>query len=373
MIRRIYIHNFRCLENFELRLGDMPSALLIGRNGAGKTSIGMAIEVFQKIARGVSRVNDLVREKDLTRGRAEIPARFEIEVGLAGKVYVYALAMELPDGFRELRVVEEKLSIDGRVLFAREAAQVRISRLNSESAVTFGIDWHVVALPIVQHISANDPIAVFKDWLSNIIVLRPSPNAMRGNSDYPQLQPDPQVGNLGDWFSGLLLSSPSVFVRMVDYLKSVMPDFQDIKNYEVGRNIRSMSVQFGNEKSRAEFSLEELSDGEKCFLVGALAIAANDVCGPLLCFWDEPENFLSPSEVGATVMALRRAFRKRGQLIITSHHPEAVSRFSDENTILISRSSHLEPVIARTVQDIRSQGGFEGSFVNALTRGDLFA
>src|SRR5208282_3182574 len=114
MIRRIYIHNFRCLENFELPIGKLSSALLIGRNGAGKTTVGMALEVLQRIARGTNRVGDLVRPKDLTRQRSEIPVRFEIEVELAAKIYTYVVAFEFPSGFRELRVSEERLTVDGQ-------------------------------------------------------------------------------------------------------------------------------------------------------------------------------------------------------------------------------------------------------------------
>jgi len=36
MIKRLYIHNYRCLENFELPISEIPSSLLVGRNGMSK-------------------------------------------------------------------------------------------------------------------------------------------------------------------------------------------------------------------------------------------------------------------------------------------------------------------------------------------------
>ena len=39
MLQRLYIHNFRCLENFEFKPSDASSALLIGKNGAGKSML----------------------------------------------------------------------------------------------------------------------------------------------------------------------------------------------------------------------------------------------------------------------------------------------------------------------------------------------
>ena len=80
VIRRLYVHNFRCLENFELPISGQPSVLLVGKNGVGKTSIGLALEILQRIARETNRVGDLVRPKDMTRGRSDVPVRFEIEV-----------------------------------------------------------------------------------------------------------------------------------------------------------------------------------------------------------------------------------------------------------------------------------------------------
>ncbi|MGV8120582.1 MAG: AAA family ATPase [Candidatus Xenobiia bacterium LiM19] len=64
MMRRIYIHNFRCLENFELNLACMNSALLVGQNGTGKTAISFTPEVLQKIGRGINRVGQMVQPAD---------------------------------------------------------------------------------------------------------------------------------------------------------------------------------------------------------------------------------------------------------------------------------------------------------------------
>ena len=114
VIRRLYVHNFRCLENFELPISGHSSILLIGKNGSGKTTVGLALEILQKVARGTNRIKDLVKLKDLTRGRREAPMRFEIEVELNAKVYEYIIALELPEGFKELRVLEERLTVDGK-------------------------------------------------------------------------------------------------------------------------------------------------------------------------------------------------------------------------------------------------------------------
>jgi len=66
-------------------------------------------------------------------------------------------------------------------------------------------------------------------------------------------------------------------------------------------------------------------------------------------------------------MELRRAFGPGAQLIATSHNPEAIRRFADENTFALYRKSHLEPTQVRLVSDL----GIQGDLVEALIRGDV--
>ena len=373
VIRRLYVHNFRCLENFELPIFGKSSALLIGKNGAGKSTVGLALEILQRIGRGTNRVGDLVKPKDLTRGRTDVPVRFEIEVELASKVYGYAIAFEFPDGFKELRVLEEKLMVDGKPVYTRNLAQVNLAKLGQDTEAKFRIDWHLVALPTIQEQSLTDPLFVFRQWLARMLILRPMPALILGgsNSADETLQPTPQVTNFGGWFSGLLAYAPSAYSRIDKYLKQVMPDLKDIKNPVVGADSRSLVVQFSNEQGSMNLPFEDLSDGEKCFMICAVVLAANDAYDSVFCFWDEPDNYLAPSEVGHFVLDLRKAFESGGQFLATSHNEEAIRRFSEENTFVLYRNSHLEPTIVRPVSEIRTGGSFTGDLVAALVRGDI--
>ncbi len=367
VITRLYVHNFRCLENFELPIAGKSSALLIGKNGSGKTTVGLALEILQRIARGTNRVGDLVKPKDLTGGRTDVPMRFEIEVELDRRAYSYVIAFEFPVGFKELRVLQENLTVDRIPVYTRELANVHTARNGLENDAAFRIDWHLVALPIVQQHSQSDPLFVFKQWLARMIILRPIPSLIRGDSDQSTLEPNIHVANFGAWFSGLLAGAPSAYTTIDEYLKQVMPDLKDIKNPPVGIDTRSLVVQFSNDQGSVKLPFEDLSDGEKCFMICALVLAANRAYGPLFCFWDEPDNYLDLSEVGQFVLALRKAFQSGGQFIATSHNPEAIRRFSDENTLYLYRKSHLEPTIVRPLNELQ----VSGNLVDALVRGDV--
>ncbi|MGA3027292.1 MAG: AAA family ATPase [Bryobacteraceae bacterium] len=273
MIRRFYVHNFRCLENFELPVSGLSSVLLIGNNGSGKSTVGLALEILQKIGRGTNRVNDLVKPKDLSRGRTDVPMRFEIEVELNARIYGYVIAFDFPEGFKELRVLEEKLIVDGRPVYSREQAQVHLARTGQEQAgvilpslrkapgaqahvartverqekeAKFRIDWHLVALPIIQEQSQKDTLFIFKQWLGRMLILQPIPSLITGDSTEKTLEPNVQVADFGAWFSGLLAYAPAAYAKVDEYLKQVMPDLQDIKNPVIGRDSQSLFVQFSS-------------------------------------------------------------------------------------------------------------------------------
>lgn len=375
------------------------SVLLIGKNGSGKTTVALALEILQSIARGTSRVGDLVKPKDFARGRSDVPMRFEIEVELDSKIYEYVVAFTFPSGSRELRVFEEKLAVGGRPVYTREAALMQWQRIATreeqprigqsrklidslqspiqpriappievrQNEEAFRLDWHLLALPIIQEESTNDPLFIFRQWLARMLVLRPMPSLIQGDSKQETLEPKSNLTDFGAWFSGLLTHWPAAYAQIDEYLKQVMPDLKDIQNPVIGADSRSLVVQFSNDQGSLRLPFEDLSDGEKSFMICALVLAANNAYGPLLCFWDEPDNYLALSEVGHFVLALRKAFQSGGQFIATSHNPEAIRRFSDENTLVLYRKSHLEPTIVRPLSEIQ----VSGDLVNALIRGDV--
>jgi len=67
------------------------------------------------------------------------------------------------------------------------------------------------------------------------------------------------------------------------------------------------------------------------------------------------------------VLALRKAFQSGGQFIATSHNDEAIRRFSEENTLMLARRSHLEPTLVRPLDKVQ----ITGDLVGALIRDDL--
>jgi AAA domain, putative AbiEii toxin, Type IV TA system len=274
--------------------------------------------------------------------------------------------VELPEKLSTSVVLEERLTVDGQSVYSREHADVRMAN----STAPFMYHPNSVALPTLQLPGIDNPLAVFKNWLSKMVIVSPTPSLMNGlsPSDEDSLEPTYDCINFSSWFGGLLSEYPASYTTVDTFLKDVLPDFQDFQNKQISDIAKRLFVRFSGDNGHSlRLDFNDLSDGEKCFFLCATVLAANKFYGPIFCFWDEPDNYVSVSEVGHMMMALRRSFEKSGQLIVTSHNPEAIRKFSDDNTLCLDRASHREAPTARWLADI----GYKGDLVETLVRGDI--
>lgn len=360
MFQRIYVNNFRCLENFELSLKDISSALFIGKNGVGKSTIAKVLEIFQSIGRGTAAIKKLVDIYDFAFVNTEKPMRFEMDLILHDVSYKYTLALKQFDEYEYLSLFEEKLIVSEEVVFHR-------CEEKEDGDFEF-ISNHLIMLPLLHDQPGSNAIYNLRNWLARLIILSPIPNLMMGDSNNETLEVNRDGTNIGDWFSGLLGRYPAAYRDIDNYLREVIPDFSSIENELVTKQSKTLFVSFGDEE-KLSVEFKRLSDGEKCFFLGALVLAFSKYCNPSFCFWDEPGNYISLSEVGYLVMALRRAFENLsgGQLLMTSHNIEAIHKFSSEKTFFLDRKSHWEPTLIRPLSEI----SIDGDLIDNLVMGDI--
>src|SRR5665213_1745414 len=364
MIERLYVQNFRCLESVTLDFVGTPSALIIGKNGAGKSTIRKALSVFQSICRGSSRVGKLIVPSDFSFHHTDRPMRFEIEVTLAGKRFKYAISFDWPDTFREARILDESLSVDGQDVYARQQAQVYLP-----GGPGFGLDWHVFALPVITERPPARAIQELKAFFASIVLIAPFPKYMKGFSEQPSVELEDDAANFASCLRGLLVKKPAAYGAFDGYVRQVIPDFSSIAHDDRGKEGQQLMVTFkrpdSDESLRVEFDV--LSDGEKCFFLSAYIIASTASGFPIICMWDEPDNHLSISEVGQFITGLRKMAGRGGQFIATSHHPETIREFSGQNTFVLTRKTHLDPTLPKLLADFR----YSGDLVNALIRDEI--
>ncbi len=366
MIERLYVHNFRCFENFTLDLAGRSSALLIGKNGTGKSTVLQCLKLFQRICRGSSRVRELISASDFTQHRTDRPMRFEIELTLSGQRFKYEVSFEWPASFREARILDENLSLDGNLIFKRHHSEIQLS-----GGQTFRLDWHTVALPVVNERPGDRAIQDLKTFFATMILIAPVPAKMTGFSEEPSMELKDDAENFASCLRALLGQKPAAYNVFASHVETVIPDFSSIENVERGENGTQLVVKFEQPDPQRSLSVEfkALSDGEKCFFLSAYIIACNTAGTPVFCMWDEPDNHLSLSEVGQFITGLRKMANRGGQFLSTTHHPETVRRFSDETTLVLTRRSHLDPAVVRPLADFP----YSGDLINALIREEIIS
>ena len=360
MIQRLYIHNYRCYENFEIGLGKHSSVLVLGKNGVGKSTLGNALRILQKIAQGHNRIRELIQIEDIAQHKKDRPVRLEVTVELGGRTFEYSIAVELPHDFKELRILDEQLTCEGQSIYSREHAQVELPA----SDTRFLVDWHMVALPIIQIKDPENSIETFRSWMSRLILIHPVPSSIHSESNEPTLYPNPSVSNLADWLNGVVGTYPAAYSVIADYLKDVMPDFRDIRNIDAGGETKISEIRFGVETTLS-LKLHQLSDGEKSFIICALLMGLARNNAPIFCLWDEPDSSLSIGEVGDMILELQKSFKGNGQILVTSHNSETIRAFSDESTLVLDRNSHLEPTTAQWLKDVNYHGDLIESLILA--------
>lgn len=101
MIKKLYIHNYKCLVNFEINF-DEDMSLFLGANGSGKTSVLTALYDIQKFITFNMRLDDkrlddkerVFKSSSLTRWGNDLKQNFEIEIEGNGGIYKYTLEIE---------------------------------------------------------------------------------------------------------------------------------------------------------------------------------------------------------------------------------------------------------------------------------------
>ena len=352
MIERLYVNNFRCLQNFELDLRGRSSVLFLGANGTGKSTVGRVLEILKNIASGENRLRtnfDLQDFSNYDRSRSIV---IECRLRIDNDLYDYCLNVHWPESFREPKVLCESFSFNGEPQFDRDEAQVEII-----GGPKFLVDWHNAGLSVIQMKGDSTPIERLRRFLASAILLKPQPATIDSVSDGEALTPDLDCSNLAHWFSGIISEYPAAYGSVQDYLKQRFEDFSEIQNRTIGEVTKRLLLKFERDGVGLDLPLGRLSDGERIQVIVATLLAVTHYQRPTQCWWDEPENHVGLAELGIMMTSLRKAFeRDGGQMLVTSHNPEVIRHFSDDNTLLFWRDSHLAPTRTRYVSEIQRGG-----------------
>jgi predicted ATP-binding protein involved in virulence len=119
MLKKIYIHNFKCFVNFEIELDNIN--LLLGNNGSGKTTLFEVLLKLQQLICSNRRVDEqpeMFSSADLPRmGYASNIQRFELQLDGNGGLYAYVVEIEHDPNKELVRICTESLTWNEQPLY----------------------------------------------------------------------------------------------------------------------------------------------------------------------------------------------------------------------------------------------------------------
>lgn len=352
MLRRLFVHNLRCLVNFELDLTELPSALIVGRNGVGKSSIIDALEIISSIALGRTSFKEVLPRAIFSNfseeGKAQMkvpPLRFELEAEIGKDVRAsYHIEFEWPTTFDEPRVRSEQLAVNGQPVFSRERSDTKFYPSEKANATSFPLDWHTSAVSGIQEPHDKHPLRLFKNWLSNVVILRPVPQFMKGVSSSPTRALSADGRNIADWYRWIVTHDSEQGYKINSYLRQVWPEFKTIRNDQLGPDVFDLHLEFSDGNGDPlRIRLENLSQGEKILFLWATLLAWSETNSYSLCAWDEVADHVALVEIQDFLRGLRNLKGPGMQFLATGHLSEVIRSFAQESTVVLRRSSRTIP------------------------------
>lgn len=340
MLTRLDIRSFKAFGDPGSEISITPFMLIVGQNGAGKTSVLQAIELFGLLTRGNLQqaldqrsweYGDLVHLKSIAASM-----RFVAHVELDGQPLEWMLEL----GKRRYPgIAAETVKRDGEVLMRRTGRTME--RLDETSG------------EMVDHVKQTLP----SSWLS---ALEPEDDDRfptlgrlarwaRGVRPYVVLDPlvlrEPStthadgLGIHGEGLSALLRDLPPDRRKAaVERAQSHYKPLREVRaTRSAGSGVTRLDVVESRGKSTITLGSRQVSDG----LLRLLALAALHELDdkPSILLFDEIENGVHPHLLGAIVKMLRSLAETGVQVVASTHSPVAASFVgSAEEVLLVGRT-----------------------------------
>ena len=369
MLKSLRVRNFKCFDDFVFNPNGRHVALVIGKNGSGKTTIGEILFSLRSIAQGENVVEKLIGSGNRFE-KSEPEVSFDAVFTLPAGEFRYVIAFKTTIDGRLMQVSHEELQVNGTSVFTKDSfGNVHIE---GRTDASFDPPDHCV-LPLINNPNPDSWIETFKRYLRNYLFVKMWPLVMRGETEKDRALLDIACGNFASWFLTAISEYPGVYAKTMEGVSRFIPELKALIFTPLGTESKRLVVRMGSGDDERLIPCVGLSAGEKCLLAMAALKAVNDEIAPVTCFWDEPDNFLSLSEVAAAMLFLSSGFRQRGQLIVTSHNDEAILKFAAEDTFVFERESRLSSVVSpvRTLKQVMHEDLIENDLRTSLRIGDI--
>lgn len=366
MLKKLYVNNFKCLVNFEIKFSNIN--LLLGKNGSGKTTVFEVFDKLQKFILGefettgkYYQVSEIFHQQDLTRWQNSPIQKFELEIAGNGGTYLYILEIEYQDNsFPRMR--SEKLTFDEKIIFFfsihninSEVPAAVIAQENSNSGESFleYFDYLRSGVGLIPESSKFQKLTLFKKLIANFFIVQINPFAMTAESHQEAKHPNRNMSNYAAWYSHLSQEFLNQIFQLTLELQKIIKGFNSFQNQKSGE-IRTLSAIF-NLPSKTSYKLNELSEGQKTLIALYTLLFCTPETDCTLCI-DEPENFLALPEIQPWLMKLFDYCQSnQKQALLISHHPSLINYLASNSGYWFERQDN-QPVRVQKIVEENEEG-----------------
>jgi predicted ATPase len=331
MIERVYIDNFKCFVNFELR----PQAvqLILGGNGTGKTAF---FDVLERIRDFLTEGNTTIETFPVDTLTAWDKRRTQkFELGLRGDngIYEYRLVIEHEPKTSKNRISNEELRLDQKMLYQFDGKDAHLFRDNGSAGPVFPKDWSRSGIPTIPEREDNALLTAFRRRVERIFIFSPDPLRMNAESAAEIARPDRALHQLASWLRHLHQESIETVNAIQAALKDdVLDGFVSFRLAKAGETSRVLKFDFqyegdnfGADSPKFSLNFDQLFDGQRN-LVALFTVLHSAVGTDTTVCVDEGDNYVSLREIQPWLIELIDKTRANaGQSLVVSHHSEVIN------------------------------------------------
>lgn len=321
MIRSVQFSNFKSLVDLYFRLPKF--AVLVGMNGAGKTTILQALDFLSQTMKGD--IDDWLDARNWTAADLGSKLTSSSNISLAAEIgglncSAPALAWSANFNRKELACLSELGFVPGggNHFYSVKGRRYKVEGQESQS-VTFSYQGSLLSQ--LRENELTPMTRQIRDALRSIRSLELlSPHLMRqrtrGSAE--------GVGAGGEQLSAFLYSIKGTEKStLINLLKTFYPHVVDFKSTPIKGGWKRLSIVENYNGKNIESEVRHINDG----LLRILAMLAQTMADQSTLLFDEVENGVNPEIVGKLVSLLANADQ---QIVVTTHSPMILNYLNDE-------------------------------------------
>ena len=342
MLKKLYIDNFRCMQNFSVTLDQYQ--LWLGSNGSGKTSVLDVLRNLQRVL-AAENVVDIFKRNSLTVWDKRLIQTFRVETQIDDEDYEYELVIEHMEREEGCRIQEEKLTWKGSTFYHFDGSEAHLYRINNKSGKVevgahFTADWSRSVIPTIAERGDNQPLICFREEVRKWLIVQPIPFVMKDTARNESAALGRYCEKFGEWYRHILQESPGIGYDARQLLLPVIPGFDELSLRDAGESrMLKATLRIGDKDHLFDF--KELSDGQRQLILLYTLLAALKKGIFTTLFIDEPNNFVALREIQPWLNELNDVCDDmERQVVIISHHPEIINQMARGNERWFTRKEN---------------------------------